>query len=77
MVPDDHLNPEEKVRAQKTIDIYNLNSSDLIAKRLGVIRQIASMNDLDEDTVKKCLHTAGFSFLVEFELKQRSNADPF
>ncbi len=71
MVPADSLSNEEKEMAQHTIDMFNLNSGDLIRKRSGVIKLVRSMSDCDADMVRECLNMKGFSFLVDFELRHK------
>lgn len=71
--PDEKLSDEEKEMAQHTIDMYNLNSPDLRNRRLGIIRLLNTLQDLCDDDIRQCTKTAGFSFLVDFELSQLSN----
>ncbi len=66
MEPDEHLSHEDKVIAQSTIDMYNLNSPELRQKRQGIILQLRSMSQMTDDDVRMCTATIGFSFLVSF-----------
>lgn len=71
--PDEKLSEEEKLLAQQTIDMYNLNSPDLTKRRLGIIRQLHSLKDVCNDEILLYMGTMGFSFLVDFELRQREH----
>ncbi len=57
---------------ENTIIMYNLNAPDLVHKRLGIIRQLRSLGQFDDETIRLCMHNAGFSFVVKFELRQRA-----
>ena len=71
--PDEKLYEEGQLLAQHTIDMYNLNSPDLTRRRLGVIRMLNSLSGLCDDEIRLYMRTMGFSFLVDFELRQRVN----
>ncbi len=71
MEPGEHLSAEDRRLAQQTIDMYNLNSPDLKRKRRDIIRCLGNMQQLEEDEVRSAMETMGFSFLIDFELKQR------
>lgn len=71
MVPDDSLNEDEKEMARNTIDMYNLNCSDLVNRRARILRMMEDMRDCEEDLVRMSMSTVGFSFLVEFGLQHR------
>jgi len=67
-----HLSESEKEEAEQTIRIYNLNAHDLKNKRRGIILQVGGiMQQLSDEDIRSCMNTSGFSFLVDFELKQR------
>ena len=55
------------------MEILNLNSPDLTRRRLGVIRMLNSLSGLCDDEIRLYMRTMGFSFLVDFELRQRVN----
>ena len=69
--PDPGLSEEDRVKAQNTIEMFNLNSPDLKSKRYGIILKTRGVHDLSDDMVRECLATQGFSFLVNFELAHR------
>lgn len=71
ILPAYNLTKADEVKAQKTIEIFNLNSPDLKNRRYGIIQLIGTLSDLSDDDVKTCLATQGFSFLVNFELAHR------
>ena len=71
MEPGEHLSAEDRRLAQQTIDMYNLNSPDLKRKRRDIIQCLGNMQQLEEDEVRSAMETMGFSFLIDFELKQR------
>lgn len=71
MLPDDSLSEDEKEMARNTIDMYNLNCSDLVNRRAGILKLMEAMRIYDEDTVRMSMSTVGFSFLVNFELQHR------
>lgn len=69
--PDEQLSLSEKATAQQTIDMYNLNSNELKNRRQGVILTIRNMrHQLADQEVRTIMDTVGFSFLVDFELRQ-------
>lgn len=58
-------------KAQNTIEVFNLNSPDLKNRRHGIILKIRALHGISGDVVREWMATAGFSFLVNFELAQR------
>lgn len=65
--------PTDKINfVNNTIELYNLNAPDLIHRRLSIINQLRELNQLDVETIRLCMQNAGFSFLVNFELRQRN-----
>lgn len=71
MVPSDNLSPDDKQKAQNTIDMFNLNDGDLVNRRGTIIKQIRALSDLDDDTIRLCMNGKGFSILIEKELRYR------
>lgn len=70
ILPHPQLSEREQLLAQNTIDMYNLNAPDLKYKRRGVIESVRGLKQLDdEDLVRECMKDAGFSFVVDFELR--------
>jgi len=62
---------ENKAKVQQTIDMYNLNAVDLVHRRAGVISDIRDLQQIDDDMIRECMKSRGFSFVVEFELQHR------
>lgn len=74
MEPVEHLSKDEKEMAERTIEMYNLNASDLKNKRQGIIQVIriySHSQQFTENEIRCCMDTTGFSFLVDFELNQQ------
>ncbi len=71
VLPDDSLSDEDRKKAQKTIDMFNLNDSVLKVKRRNIIHQLRDWTDFDSETIRLCMNGRGFSFLVEKELEMR------
>lgn len=69
--PHPTLPEEEKTIAAQTIQMYNLNDGELKNRRRSLMRQVRDMSQLDAETVHAFMATAGFSFVVDFELKNR------
>ncbi len=63
------MNLLSKIR--NTIDFFNLNADDLKHKRRGIIEILRGLGQLEDEIVKECMLTSGFSFLVDFELAHR------
>lgn len=57
-----------------TIEMYNLNAQELIRRRKGIIENVRSLQQLGDEEVRQCMATAGFSFVVEFELRHREES---
>ena len=72
MEPNDHLTREQQSLAQRTIEVYNLNAPDLRQRRQGIIQQISVMDQMGDEDIRICMESVGFSFLIDFELKQRT-----
>ncbi|MDE6018068.1 MAG: TIGR02646 family protein [Muribaculaceae bacterium] len=66
---------DETIRSKvnNTIEIFNLNSSDLKNRRLGIIQLMKDIHDLDDETIRDCMKSYGFSFVVDFELQRRND----
>lgn len=71
IMPYPGIDEDARQIAQQTIDMYNLNADDLKKRRQGIIQLVGGLDQLDDDTVRQCMATSGFSFVVEFELAQR------
>ncbi|WP_065218605.1 MULTISPECIES: retron system putative HNH endonuclease [Butyricimonas] len=69
--PDPNLSEDAKLFAQRTIDMYNLNAADLKRRRVEVIRNVRSLQQFEDELIRVSMDRAGFSFVVEFELKNR------
>ena len=69
--PHESLSAQDKEMAQRTIDIFNLNAPDLKKKREGLIKQLRELGAMTDEEVRMVFETSGFSFLVDFELKNR------
>lgn len=71
IVPADNLTEKERNKAQKTIEIFNLNDIRLRNKRTDLIFSLHDMNDLDDDIIREAMKEYGFSFVVDFILSDR------
>lgn len=60
-------------KVNNTIEIFNLNSSDLKNRRLGIIQSMKYLHDLDIEAIRECMRSSGFSFVVDFELQTQNN----
>ena len=61
------------LKVNNTIEIFNLNSTDLKNRRLGIILMMKDFQNLDDETIKECMKSAGFSFVIDFELQRRKD----
>lgn len=48
-----------------------MQTIELKNRRRSLMRQVRDMSQLDAETVHACMATVGFSFVVDFELKNR------
>lgn len=69
--PHPHLSIEEKAITNKTIEVFNLNSNELRERRKSIKKQIRDLSGMGDDIIKDCFCLSGFSFVVDFELKNR------
>lgn len=65
------LSESMATKVENTIKMYNLNDDDLVSRRRSIIQILRNLDQMDDDTIRECMITQGFSFLVEFELSQR------
>lgn len=70
-IPSPSLPDALKEKANKTIEMFNLNAPELKNRRLAIMKSIRAMGQLEDDEIRKCLDTMGFSCVIDFELKQR------
>ncbi|MDE6562259.1 MAG: TIGR02646 family protein [Muribaculaceae bacterium] len=74
IVPHQSITDESiRSKVKKTIEIFNLNSSDLKSRRLGIMQSVKGIIDQDDETIRDWMQNAGFSFVVDFELQRRKD----
>lgn len=66
IVVKDTLKENEKERAYKTIEYFNLNSPVLIEKRSTIMKILCNYRDLSDDDIRTCMKGHGFSKLLDF-----------
>ncbi len=72
VIPHPSINDDKLIsKINNTIDIFNLNSSYLKSRRAGIIHTMKGIQDLDDETIRGCMKSLGFSFVVEFELQSQ------
>lgn len=78
IVPAKGLTEEETVRAQFTIDMFNLNEPSLKSRRSVILRNdIKSFEGMQDSEIIECLHSFGFPSVVEQLLKERNQEEDF
>lgn len=72
--PAEHLSINEAEMTKRTIEMYNLNAADLKNRRKGIIQIVRAYGEqLTDEEIRASMNTAGFSFLVNFELNQKKD----
>lgn len=66
--PKSGLTEDDKSRAEKTIELFNLNESELVSRRRTIIAQISNYRDLSESDIRDCFVGAGFSSVLDQEI---------
>ncbi len=74
----DGLNPTDTVRANYTINAFNLNEASLSERRRKIINTILyAYYDLSDDLILEALEAEGFKSVVEQLLKERKQEEDF
>lgn len=65
--PKPGLTPPEKLKAERTIEVFNLNHASLVNRRKDLVRMIDAYKGVPKEIVASCIAPLGFKSLQEQE----------
>ena len=68
IIPRHHLTPQERERAMRTIELFNLNHSALVQQRCGLIQMLRAAIEsggYNTDEIYECFNCAGFTSVID------------
>lgn len=69
--PADSSTGYDRKKAERTIELFNLNHPALVSQRFMIIKVFNAYQDLSNDEIRACFASSGFRSLIEYLLKNR------
>ncbi|MGL4328888.1 MAG: retron system putative HNH endonuclease [Tannerellaceae bacterium] len=69
--PADNIKESNRKKAERTIELFNLNHTSLVSQRYVIIEVFNAYQDLCDDDIRACFSNSGFRSLIEYLLKNR------
>lgn len=66
--PKPKLTLPERLKAEKTIEVFNLNHASLVNRRKDLVRMINAYKELPKEVIASCIAPLGFKSLQEQKL---------